>query len=63
MGERFDRTGLKALPAGTFGMIPTGMRHFAEAKGATVIQLHGIGPWSLTYVNPADTPKQVGRSR
>ena len=63
MGEHFDRTGLKALPAGTFGMIPTGMRHFAEAKGVTVIQLHGIGPWSLTYVNPADTPKQLGRSR
>ena len=27
-----------------------------EAKGTTVIQLHGTGPWSLTYVNPADAP-------
>jgi quercetin dioxygenase-like cupin family protein len=58
MGERFDGTALKTLPAGTFGMIPTGMRHFAQAKGATVLQLHGIGPWGLTYVNPADAPKQ-----
>jgi quercetin dioxygenase-like cupin family protein len=62
MGERFDQTALKTLPAGTFGMIPSGTRHFAQAKGATVIQLHGIGPWNLIYVNPADAPK-VGRSR
>jgi hypothetical protein len=39
-------------------MIPAGMRHYAQAKGATVLQLHGIGPWSLTYVNPGDAPKQ-----
>lgn len=61
MGDRFDRAALKALPPTTFGMLPKGMRHFAEAKGATVIQLHGNGPWSLTYANPADAPKPTGR--
>jgi hypothetical protein len=32
------------------------MHHFARADKATVIQLHGTGPWGLTYVNPADQP-------
>jgi quercetin dioxygenase-like cupin family protein len=56
-GDTFDGSKLSTLPAGTFGMIPAGMRHFAQAKGATVLQLHGTGPWKLTYVNPADQPK------
>jgi quercetin dioxygenase-like cupin family protein len=57
MGETFDESKLTTLPPGTFGRIPAGMRHFARAKDATVLQLHGIGPWKLTYVNPADQPK------
>ncbi|MGH7570210.1 MAG: cupin domain-containing protein [Gemmatimonadales bacterium] len=57
MGDRLDPAKFTELPAGTFGMIPPGMRHFARAQGAVIIQLHGIGPWSLTYVNPADDPR------
>ena len=57
MGDSFDGAKLSTLPAGSFGMIPAGMRHFAQAKGATVLQLHGTGPWKLTYVNPADQPR------
>lgn len=57
MGEEFDAASLKPLPAGSFGAIPPGMRHFAQAQGETVLQLHGVGPWSLTYVNPEDAPK------
>jgi quercetin dioxygenase-like cupin family protein len=56
MGDTFDEGKLATLPAGTFGVIPPGMRHFARADKATVIQLHGVGPWGLTYVNPADQP-------
>jgi hypothetical protein len=34
------------------------VRHFALAKGeTTIIQLHGVGPWGLIYVNPADDPR------
>lgn len=57
MGDSFDAAELNTLPTGTFGLIPAGMRHFAQAKGATVLQLHGTGPWKLTYVNAADQPK------
>lgn len=57
MGEKFDRKATRPMPAGTFGFWEAGMRHFAWAKGDTVIQLHGIGPWTITYVNPADDPR------
>jgi hypothetical protein len=33
------------------------MAHYAMARGKTVVQVHGIGPFSLTYVNAADAPK------
>lgn len=56
MGDTFDEGKLTTLPPGTFGVIPPGIRHFASADKATVIQLHGMGPWGLTYVNPADQP-------
>ena len=61
MGDTFDQGNLTTLPPGTFGVIPPGMHHFARADQATVIQLHGMGPWGLTYVNPADQPHTATR--
>jgi len=34
------------------------MRHFAAARGDTVIQLHGMGPFQINWVNPADDPNK-----
>lgn len=61
IGERFDRSATRPMPAGSFGYWPIGMRHFAWAEGETVLQLHGRGPWTVTYVNPADDPRNQGR--
>lgn len=61
MGDTFDEGKLTTLPPGTFGVIRPGVRHFARADKATVIQLHGVGPWGLTYVNPADQPNTARR--
>jgi len=61
MGETFDEGKLTTLAPGAFGVIPPGVRHFARANKATVIQLHGVGPWGLTYVNPADRPNTGSR--
>lgn len=57
MGETFDEAKGQEMPAGTYGTWPKGMKHFAWVKGETVIQLHGDGPWSIHYVNPADDPR------
>jgi quercetin dioxygenase-like cupin family protein len=59
VGERFDQTATRAMPAGTFGHWPPEMRHFVWAKGETVVQFHGIGPWTITYVNASDDPRKV----
>jgi hypothetical protein len=59
MGDKFDQAVTRAMPAGTFGFWPPQMHHFAWAKGETVIQLHGIGPWMINYLNPADDPRNV----
>jgi quercetin dioxygenase-like cupin family protein len=59
MGEKFDQSATEALPAGSFGYWPAGMKHFAWAKGETVVQLHGIGPWKIEYLNPADDPRKA----
>jgi quercetin dioxygenase-like cupin family protein len=59
MGERFDRAATQALVAGSFGHWPAGTKHFAWAEGETILQLHGQGPWTITYVNAADDPRTV----
>jgi quercetin dioxygenase-like cupin family protein len=58
MGEKADKSKAQALPAGSFFALSPGMAHFASADEETVIQLNSTGPWSLTYVNPKDDPRQ-----
>lgn len=57
MGEKFDDKAGKDLTAGSFAMMPAGMRHFAYTKGETIVQVHAMGPWTLTYVNAGDDPR------
>jgi hypothetical protein len=61
MGDKFDRKATRAMPAGSFGYWPVGMKHFGWMEGKTVLQLHGRGPWTITYVNPADDPRTPGK--
>jgi quercetin dioxygenase-like cupin family protein len=57
MGDTFDETATKPMPTGSYGYWPAGMKHFVWAKGETVLQFHGVGPWSIQYLNPADDPR------
>jgi hypothetical protein len=58
MGEQATYTGGTALSAGSFAAMPAKMVHSAWAgpEGVT-FQLHSVGPWSITYVNAADDPR------
>jgi hypothetical protein len=56
-GDGFDPSATKALPAGTYSSMPPHMTHFGWMTGETVLQLSTIGPWTITYVNPADDPR------
>lgn len=57
LGDKFDKNASKALPAGSFMAMPKGHHHFFWAKGETVVQVYAVGPWGITYVNPADDPR------
>jgi quercetin dioxygenase-like cupin family protein len=57
-GDKFSADASEALPAGSFVIMPREMRHFAWAKGETIVQVHGIGPFEFIYVNPADDPRK-----
>ncbi len=57
MGDKFEESKLTTLPPGTYASLAPNTHHFARTKGETVIQLNGIGPWKLIYVNPADAPQ------
>ena len=61
-GDRFDPAQAQAIPAGGMVVMPAGMRHYAYTSGETVVQLHGTGPWGITYVNPADDPRNQCRA-
>ena len=55
-GDKVDKMAGDALTAGGFVSLPAHMHHYAWLEGPTVVQVHGIGPFQLTYVNPADDP-------
>src|SRR5262245_54876329 len=61
-GASLDRSNAKKLSAGAFGYWPAGMKHAGWSEGETVIQLHGVGPWQINYVNPADDPRNAKKS-
>lgn len=56
MGDKVDRATMKELPAGGYALLPAQMHHYAMAKTECTVQVHGMGPFALTYVNPADDP-------
>jgi uncharacterized RmlC-like cupin family protein len=56
MGDKLDEKKGMELRAGGFGEAPAHMNHYAWASEETVVQVHGQGPFAITYVNPADDP-------
>jgi quercetin dioxygenase-like cupin family protein len=59
MGDAFDPKAMKMMPQGSFILLPATMHHYAMAKTACVVQVHGMGPFAITYVNPADDPRNA----
>ena len=59
MGDKLDETKGVTLRAGGFGVAPAHMNHYAWTKTGAVIQINLMGPFALTYVNPADDPTKA----
>lgn len=58
LGEKFDAAKTTPLNPGTIMVMPATTRHFMWFEQETVLQFHGIGPWQINYVNPADDPRK-----
>jgi quercetin dioxygenase-like cupin family protein len=56
-GEKLDRAASKPLPAGSFVHLPAGMPHYAWTDGDAVVQINGMGPFDVKYVDPKDDPR------
>jgi quercetin dioxygenase-like cupin family protein len=57
MGDKFDASKSRALTTGSVAIMPPRTNHFVWNTEETIGQVHSIGPWSVTYVNPVDDPK------
>jgi mannose-6-phosphate isomerase-like protein (cupin superfamily) len=58
MGDKFDESKMMTIPAGSFAYLDPEMHHYAMASGEAVVQIHGMSPLQLNYVNPADDPSK-----
>lgn len=57
VGDKYDTAKAKAYKPGDAFMVPPGMPMYAYTKsGETIVQIHGTGPWGISYNNPADDP-------
>jgi hypothetical protein len=54
MGAKWNDAGLKEIPVGGFASATAQMRHYAECKGDSIVQVNGIGPFVVTFVGPDD---------
>jgi quercetin dioxygenase-like cupin family protein len=58
MGDKMDQASMNSVGPGGFVKMPANMHHYAGAKGETTFQVHGVGPFAVTYVNPSDDPRK-----
>ena len=59
MGDSVTWKGAQRLTSGGFITAPKDAHHFARARGVTIVQVHGEGPFQVTYVKPADDPRNA----
>jgi quercetin dioxygenase-like cupin family protein len=59
LGEKLDQGKGQELPVGAFLSVPPDHPHYAWVGGTeTIVQVHGVGPTDLRFVNPEDDPRK-----
>ena len=61
-GDVHDEAKLEAFPAGSYLVVPAGLRHFDGSHEDTLIIGMAAGPWSTHYVDPDHRPSAGTRS-
>jgi quercetin dioxygenase-like cupin family protein len=57
IGADGDRAKARRLGPGAFVSMEPNTPHYGFANEDAVVQLSTIGPWTVTFVNPADDPR------
>jgi hypothetical protein len=60
MGDKLDVQKGEMLKAGTVFVNPTNHPHYVwTSNEETILQVQGIGPGGIDYINPADDPRKA----
>jgi hypothetical protein len=60
IGDQFSEHAATKIPEGGIAVMKMNARHYGFTKDEEcIIQVHGMGPWSITYVNPDDDPRKA----
>jgi anti-sigma factor ChrR (cupin superfamily) len=51
------------LDAGGFALLPARMHHAATTEGGATVQVSGMGPFEITYVDPNDDPRRAAKAK
>jgi len=62
MGDKLDPKAAHAMKAGAFASMAPKTTHFLLTKGPATIQVSGVGPFAINYVNPDDDPRTKAKS-
>jgi quercetin dioxygenase-like cupin family protein len=60
-GDNIDRSKAATLAEGGFVTAPANMHHYVIARGSTVVQVHGMGPFAISYVHSTDDPRNKSK--
>lgn len=58
VGGSLDPKNALSLPAGSMIILEPNTPHFAWTREETVLQLHGTGPWGITYLDATEDPRR-----
>ncbi len=60
MGETYDEAKFQTMNVGNFWRCAKGERDYGSGKGETIVQVHGVGPFKVNWVNPAEVEAPAG---
>ena len=49
VGEKFDRSAMREMKAGSYAFIPKGSTMFGWTPDAAIVQVHGVGPFHIHW--------------
>jgi quercetin dioxygenase-like cupin family protein len=61
IGDKAEANQAHALKAGGFHHLSAKTHHYAFTKTPTIVQVHGEGPFDITYINPDDDPQNAAK--